>query len=49
VASSALVSSEAIGGAVGAFRDIGFDEMILVGTVAHSDQADLLADVVFAA
>jgi alkanesulfonate monooxygenase SsuD/methylene tetrahydromethanopterin reductase-like flavin-dependent oxidoreductase (luciferase family) len=48
IASSALASADAIRAAIDAYREVGFNEMILVGTVAHPDQVDLLADVVFA-
>lgn len=46
IASSALSTPEAIVGAIGAYRTAGFDELILVGTVADPDQVDLVADVV---
>lgn len=46
VADSALRSPEAITGTVEAFREQGFDELILDPTVPEPEQVDLLADVV---
>jgi hypothetical protein len=47
IAASALRSAGAITGAVAAFADAGFDDLILDPTVADISQVDRLADVVF--
>lgn len=46
IADSALRSPDAITGAIDAFREQGFDELILDPTVPDPDQVDLLAEVV---
>ncbi|HEX2274067.1 MAG TPA: LLM class flavin-dependent oxidoreductase, partial [Acidimicrobiales bacterium] len=47
IAGSALRSAEAISGALGAYADVGVDELILDPTVPDPGQVDLLAEVVF--
>jgi alkanesulfonate monooxygenase SsuD/methylene tetrahydromethanopterin reductase-like flavin-dependent oxidoreductase (luciferase family) len=46
IAGSALRSAEAITGAVGAFADVGVDELILDPTVPDPEQVDMLAEIV---
>jgi alkanesulfonate monooxygenase SsuD/methylene tetrahydromethanopterin reductase-like flavin-dependent oxidoreductase (luciferase family) len=46
VADGALRSPEAITGAIDAFRELGFDELVLDPTVPEPDQVDRLAEVV---